>query len=100
MNNKVIVIENWQQIFQLQLSTFENCQLQLQPNCVINYNFVNYNYNFSKPGLHHWHFMSCSLLAETRMGMVPWCDDKARSEAITSSLYLQIWLTVSANSDT
>ena len=36
---------------QLQLSTFENLQLQLQQNCVINYNFVNYNYNFSKLGL-------------------------------------------------
>ena len=53
MSNRVIVIENWQKIFQLQLLTFENfqLQLQLQPNRVINYNFVNYNYNFSKPGL-------------------------------------------------
>ena len=53
MNNRVIVIENGQKFFQLQLqlSTFENSQLQLQlqQNHVINYNFVNYNYNFSKP---------------------------------------------------
>ena len=49
VNNRVIVIENGQKIFQLQLSTFENSQLQLQQNRVINYNFVNYNYNFSKP---------------------------------------------------
>ena len=51
MNNRVIVIENRQKFFhlQLQLSTFENAQLQLQQNRVINYNFVNYNYNFSKP---------------------------------------------------
>ena len=52
-NNRVIVIENRQKIFQLQLqlSTFENLQLQLQlrQNRVINYDFVNYNYNFSKP---------------------------------------------------
>ena len=53
VNNGVIVIENGQKIFQLQLqlSTFENSQLQLQQNCAINYNFVNYNYNFSKPDL-------------------------------------------------
>ena len=38
MNNRVIVIENRQ----------KNFQLQLQQNRVINYNFVNYNYNFSK----------------------------------------------------
>ena len=51
VNNGVIVIENWQKIFQLQLqlSSFEIFQLQLQQNRVINYNFVNYNYNFSKP---------------------------------------------------
>ena len=51
MNNRLIVIENWLKIFQLQLSTSENSQLrlQLQQNRVINYNFVNYNYNFSKP---------------------------------------------------
>ena len=51
VNNRVIVIENKQRTFQLQLqlSTFENVQLQLQQNRVINYNFVNYNYNFSKP---------------------------------------------------
>ena len=49
MNNRVIVIDTRQKIFQLQLSTFENFQLQLQQNRVINYNFVNYNYNFSKP---------------------------------------------------
>ena len=50
-NNKIIVIENRDKIFQLQLSTFENrlLQLQSQQNRVINYNFVNYNYNFSKP---------------------------------------------------
>ena len=40
MNNRKIVIENQQ----------KNFQLQLQQNRVINYNFVNYNYNFSKPG--------------------------------------------------
>ena len=52
MNKRVIVIENWLKTFQLQLhlSTLENSQLQLQQNCVINYNFVNYNYNFFKPG--------------------------------------------------
>ena len=50
MNNRVIVIENRQKIFKLQLSTFENVPLQLQKNRVINYNFVNYNSNFSKPG--------------------------------------------------
>ena len=53
VNNRIIVIENKQKNFQLQLqlqlSTFENFQLQLQQNCVINYNFVSYNYNFSKP---------------------------------------------------
>ena len=38
-NNRVTVIENRQKLF----------QLQLQQNRVINYNFVNYNYNFSKP---------------------------------------------------
>ena len=50
VNNRVIVIENGQKIIQLQLqlSTFENSQLQiqLQQNCVINNNFDNYNYNF------------------------------------------------------
>ena len=56
MNNGVIVIENRQKIFQLQsqlqLLTFENLQLHLQlpQNRVINYNFVNNNYSFSKPG--------------------------------------------------
>ena len=40
INNEVIVIENRPKFF----------QLQLQQNCVINYNFVNYNYNFSQPG--------------------------------------------------
>ena len=53
MKNRVIVIENGQKNFQLQsqlqLSTFENSQLQLQQNRVINYNFVNYDYNFFKP---------------------------------------------------
>ena len=53
MNNRVIVIENRQKNFQLQLqlSTFENVQLQLRllQNRVINYNFVNYDYNFSNP---------------------------------------------------
>ena len=45
-NNRVIVIEK-----QLKLWAFENLQLhlQLQQNRVINYDFVNYNYNFSKP---------------------------------------------------
>ena len=52
VNNKVIIIENRPKIFQLQLSTFKNFQLQLQQNRVINYNFANYNYNFSKPGSH------------------------------------------------
>ena len=57
VNNRVIVIKNGQKNFQLQLllqlSTFENVQLQLQlqQNRVINYNLINYNYNFSKPGL-------------------------------------------------
>ena len=46
MNNRVIVIDNRQKFFQLQLSTFENIQLQLQQSCVINYNFVYYSYNF------------------------------------------------------
>ena len=54
-NNRVIVIENRHKIFQLQLQlpTFENVQLQwqLQQNRVIDYNFVNYNYNFSKPAI-------------------------------------------------
>ena len=55
VNNRVIVIENRQKIFQLQLQlqlpTFGNVQLQLQlqQNRVINYNFVTYDYNFSKP---------------------------------------------------
>ena len=65
VNNRGIVIENRQKNFQLQLPTFENFQLQLrlptfenfqlqlQQNRVINYNFVNYNYNFSKPGFKH-----------------------------------------------
>ena len=48
VNNRVIAIENKQKNFQLQLqlSTCENFQLQLQQNRVINYNFINYNYNF------------------------------------------------------
>ena len=50
VNNSIIVIENRQKIAQLQLSTFKNFQLQLLQNRVINYNFVNYNYNFFKPG--------------------------------------------------
>ena len=43
VNSRVIVIENRQKNFQLQLqlSTFENLQLQLQQNRVLNYNFVN-----------------------------------------------------------
>ena len=52
VNNTVIVIENRPKIFQLQLrllSTFKNLQLQLPQNRVINYNFVTYDYNFSKP---------------------------------------------------
>ena len=51
VNNGVIVIENGQKFFhlQLQLSTSENLQLQLEQNRVINYNFIYYNYNFSKP---------------------------------------------------
>ena len=53
VNNRVILIEDRQKIFQLRLQllllTFENFQLQLQQNRVINYNFVNCNYNFSKP---------------------------------------------------
>ena len=49
--NRVIVIENKPRNFQLQLqlSTFQIFQLQLQQNRVINHNFVNCNYNFSKP---------------------------------------------------
>ena len=45
VNNRVMVIESRQKIFQLQLSAFESFQLQLklQQNRVINYNFVNYN---------------------------------------------------------
>ena len=58
VNDREIVIENRQKIFQLQLqlSTSENSrlQLQLQQNHVINYNFVNYNYNFSKPDLQYF----------------------------------------------
>ena len=50
VNSRVIVIENGQKNFQLQLLTFKNSQLQLQQNRVISYIFVNYNYNFSKPG--------------------------------------------------
>ena len=53
MNNSVIVIGDRQNFFQLQLqlqlSTSEKFQLQLQQNRVINYNFVDYNRNFSKP---------------------------------------------------
>ena len=49
VNNRLIVIEHWQKNFHLQLSAFENSRLQLQQNRVINYNFVNHNYNFSKP---------------------------------------------------
>ena len=58
VNNKVIVIENRQKFFQLQLRlqslTFENFQLelQLQQNREMNYNFVDYYSNFSKPGCH------------------------------------------------
>ena len=52
MNNRVISIKR-QKNFQLQLSTFVTFQLQLQQNRVINYNFVNCNYKFSKPGKHH-----------------------------------------------
>ena len=47
VSNRVIVNENRQKVFQLQSSTFENSQLQLQQNRVVNTNFVNYNYNFS-----------------------------------------------------
>ena len=46
VNNRVHVIENRQKFFQL--------QLQLQQNRVINYDFVNYNYNFSKPDDKHF----------------------------------------------
>ena len=48
VNNRVIVIENRQKHFQLQLqlSTSEYFQLQLQQNHVI-------NYNFSKPAEHY-----------------------------------------------
>ena len=51
MNYRVTVVENRLKNFQLQLQllTFENFQLQLQQNRAINYNFVNYNYKFSKP---------------------------------------------------
>ena len=51
VNDSVIVIENGRKNFQLQVSTFEIFRLQLQQNRLINYNFVNYNYNFSKPEL-------------------------------------------------
>ena len=52
VNNIVIVTENEQKIFQLQLQllNFEIFQLQLHQNCVIDFNFVNFNYNFSRPG--------------------------------------------------
>ena len=52
MNNGAIVIEIRQKNFQLQLqlSTFENFQVQLRQNRAIKYYFVIYNYNFSKPG--------------------------------------------------
>ena len=54
MNKRVIiVIEIRQKYFQLLLSTFENFQSQLEQNRVINYNFVNYNHNFSKPGRYY-----------------------------------------------
>ena len=73
VNNRVIVIENRQKIFQLQLhlSTFENVQLQLQlqQNRVSNCNFVNYNYNFSRPEVNRNHknnySNSCTLLSVT-----------------------------------
>ena len=61
VNNSVIVTENRQKIFQLQLSTFENLQLQLQQNRVINCNFVYNNYNFSKPGSQHDPSAVCGL---------------------------------------
>ena len=65
VNNRVIVIENRQKNFQLQLQifTFKNFQLQLQQNRVINYNFVNYNYNFSKPVRRTFRFLIFSILS-------------------------------------
>ena len=65
VNNRVIVIENGQKNFQLQLqlSTFENVQLQLQQNSVTNYNLVDYNYNFSKPGAYRFKSEALYLLA-------------------------------------
>ena len=49
VNNREIVIKDRLKIFrlQLQLSTFENFQLQLQQNLVIDYKFVSYNNSFS-----------------------------------------------------
>ena len=72
VNNTVIVIENKQKNFQLQLSTCENFQLQLllQQNCTINYNFVNYNNNFSKPAQHQY---SQLQLHQLSMPKLPIC---------------------------
>ena len=64
VNNRVIVIENRQNIFQLQI------QLQLQQNRVINYNFVNYNYNFFKSGCKSKIFIIIVLQNEAPFGKV------------------------------
>ena len=71
VNNREIVVKNRQKIFQLQLqlSTFENFWLQLQQNCVINYNFVNYNYNFSEPA---WN--SFKISHNLALAMLTLCD--------------------------
>ena len=65
VDKRVIVIENGQKIFrlqlQLQLSTFENSQFQLQRNRVINYSFVNYNYDFSKLDCNGFRYAYCII---------------------------------------
>ena len=80
MNNNVIVTENKQKNFQLQLQllTLENFQLQLQENRVINSNFVNCNYNFSKPGtkpICTCEKTPCIVLQETIELLVPVCAE-------------------------
>ena len=82
-NNRVIVIENMQKNFQLQLqlSTFENLQLQLllqlQQNCVINYNFVNYNHNFSKHAANIFLRRKRRMVCQNTLPKNSWnpCDD-------------------------
>ena len=85
MNNRVIVIKNRQKIFQLQvqLSTFENFLLQLQQNCVINYNFAYYNYNSSKPVQKHQNAKPGSLIstATTVLRDLYWAAKQTSREA-------------------